>query len=168
MPPTREAPPHAAATRLKRPLVTFFASGAYLGYVPLAPGTAGALLGAVIARVLCIPLWTRAPIVFPMIFALAFVPACYVAGAAESVWGEHDSSHIVIDEIFGMVAALFLLPSGWLWTIAAFALFRLCDILKPWPASYLDRMSGGGGVMLDDLAAGIYANLVLQIARWLL
>lgn len=103
-----------------------------------------------------------------MIFVMAFVVACYVAGAAESIWGEHDSSHIVLDEIFGMIAALFLLPSGWLWTVAAFALFRLFDILKPWPASSFDRMSGGGGVMLDDLAAGIYANLVLQIARRLL
>ena len=167
MPPALEAP-QATATRLKRPLIKFLASGAYLGYLPIAPGTAGALLGVVIARWLCIPLWTRAPAIFPLIFALAFVLACYVAGAAESIWGEHDSSHIVLDEVLGMIAALFLLPSGWLWTVAAFALFRLFDILKPWPASSFDRMSGGAGVMLDDLAAGIYANLVLQIARRLL
>lgn len=147
-----------------RALITFFATGAYVGYVPVAPGTAGSVLGLLLAKFLCASLWTRSPAAFVMLFAILFIGACLIAGAAEKHSGEHDSSHIVIDEIFGMIAALFLNPVGWIWIMAGFGLFRAFDVIKPWPASYFDRMSGGAGVMLDDLAAGIYANLVLQVA----
>jgi phosphatidylglycerophosphatase A len=146
-----------------RPLITFLATGAYTGYVPIAPGTAGSVLGLILAELIFVPIWSRSPTAFLMLFAVLFVGGCFVAGSAEHNSGRHDDSHIVIDEIFGMVAALFLIPSGWLWLIAAFALFRLLDVVKPWPASYFDAMDGGAGVMLDDLAAGIYANLALQI-----
>ncbi len=147
-----------------RALITFFATGAYVGYVPIAPGTAGSVLGLLLAKFLCAPLWTRSPAAFVMLFVVLFIGACLVADAAETYSGEHDSSRIVIDEIFGMTATLFLNPSGWIWILAGFALFRAFDVIKPWPASYFDRMRGGTGVMLDDLAAGIYANLVLQVA----
>jgi phosphatidylglycerophosphatase A len=146
-----------------RPLITFFATGAYLGYAPIMPGTVGAALGLVIGKWLCAPLWTRSPAAFLMLFGVLFVGACFIAGAAEKLVAEHDASQIVIDEIFGIIATMFLNPVGWLPILAGFALFRAFDIIKPWPASYFDRMAGGGGVMLDDLAAGIYANLVLQI-----
>lgn len=148
-----------------RRLITSFATGAYVGYAPIAPGTFGAVLGLVIGKWLCAPLWTRWPAPFLIIFALLFAGACFVAGAAETEVGEHDASQIVIDEVFGMIATMFLNPTSWLPLLGGFALFRLFDILKPWPASYFDRMAGGAGVMLDDLAAGIYANLVLQIVR---
>ena len=146
-----------------RPLITFLATGAYTGYAPIAPGTAGSVLGLLLAELIFVPIWTRSPAAFLMIFALLFVGGCVVAGSAERISGRHDASHIVIDEIFGISAALFLLPSGWPWVIAAFALFRTLDVIKPWPASYFDAMDGGAGVMLDDLAAGIYTNLALQI-----
>lgn len=111
----------------------------------------------------------RSPAVFLMGFAMVFVGACWVAGEAEKIFGAHDSARIVIDEVFGMVATMFLIPVGMVWLVAGFALFRIFDIIKPFPASYLDRhLHGGAGVMLDDLAAGIYANLVLQAARRLL
>jgi phosphatidylglycerophosphatase A len=147
-----------------RNLILFLATGAYSGYVPLIPGTAGSILGVVLARFICARLWMRSPAAFVMLFIVLFVGGCLLAGAAEKYAGEHDSSRIVIDEIFGMIAALFLIPISWIWILLGFALFRLFDVLKPWPASYFDRMSGGAGVMLDDLAAGIYANLVLQVA----
>ena len=71
--------------------------------------------------------------------------------------------------VMGMAAAMFLLPLRWPWMLAAFGLFRLFDILKPYPASLIDRQVGGGvGVMLDDMAAAIYANLILQAAWRLL
>lgn len=147
-----------------RTLVTFLATAAYLGYVPAIPGTAGALLGLLIAWMLA-PLWIKSPAAFLMLYGVVFAGACLVAGAAEHQYGERDSSKIVIDEVLGMIAAICFNPTGWGPMLGAFALFRLFDIVKPWPASYFDRMSGGGGVMLDDLAAGIYANLVLQVVR---
>jgi phosphatidylglycerophosphatase A len=150
-----------------RKLVTFLATGAYLGYVPLLPGTAGSVLGLVLA-VLLAPLWLRSPAAFLMLFGVLFIGACLIAGSAEKHCGEHDASMIVIDEVFGMVAAMCFNPTSRGALLAAFALFRVFDIVKPWPASYFDRMSGGAGVMLDDLAAGIYANLVLQIVRRLI
>jgi phosphatidylglycerophosphatase A len=150
-----------------RTLVTFLATGAYLGYVPLIPGTAGSVLGLILARFL-MPVWRAWPASFAMLFILLFVAGCAIAGAAEKLFDRHDASTIVIDEVFGMIAALAFNPTGWLALAVAFVSFRLFDVLKPWPASYFDRMRGGGGVMLDDLAAGIYANLVLQILRRLL
>lgn len=148
-----------------RRLVIFLASGAYTGYAPIVPGTAGAALGMVLGYFVFAPLWERSPSAFMMLFALLFIGACFVAGAAERVYGEHDNSHIVLDEILGMIATMFLNPTSWGWLGAGFVLFRIFDIIKPWPAHRFDRMEGGSGVMLDDLAAGIYANLVLQVMR---
>jgi phosphatidylglycerophosphatase A len=148
-----------------RSLVTFLASGAGAGYLPLAPGTAGSAVGLILAIFLCEPVWRRSPIAFAILFVALFVAACAIAGAAENYWGEHDSSRIVIDEIFGMIAAMFLNPVRWPIVLAAFLLFRLLDVLKPWPAQYFDRMQGGAGVMLDDLVAAIYTNIALQVLR---
>jgi phosphatidylglycerophosphatase A len=150
-----------------RTVVRFLATGAYLGYTPLAPGTAGSVLGLILGKLIA-PFWVHSAAAFVMLFAVLFAGACLVAGAAEKLYGEHDASIIVIDEVFGMVAAMCFNPTGWIALLAAFALFRVFDIVKPWPAHRFDRMSGGVGVMLDDLAAGIYANLVLQIVRRLI
>ena len=148
-----------------RRLIIFLATGAYAGYVPLAPGTAGAAVGLVIGRAFIATLWQRSPAAFLMMFGVAFIVACIVAGSAEKTLAEHDSPHIVLDENFGMIATMFLNPVSWGCMISGFALFRLFDIIKPWPAHRLEHAPGGLGVMLDDLAAGIYANLVLQIVR---
>lgn len=145
-----------------RTLVTFIATGGYVGYAPVMPGTFGALIGLPIG-IFCSRVWTYWPAAFVGFFSILFVGACYVAGQAEILSSKHDDSQIVIDEVFGMVATMAWLPTGWLWLGVAFGLFRLFDIIKPWPASYFDKMAGGGGVMLDDLVAGIYANLVAHI-----
>ena len=148
-----------------RRLITFLATGGYSGRFPIIPGTAGSLVGLILGQLTLAPLWTRSPAAFLPLFGLLFVGGCLVAGAAERRSGNHDDASIVIDEIFGMIAALFLIPSGWPWLITAFALFRALDVIKPWPASYFDSMHGGAAVMLDDLVAGIYANLALQALR---
>ena len=148
-----------------RSLVIFFSTGAYTGYVPVAPGTAGAFLGLILGYFLFAPIWQHSPAAFLMLFLVMFVAACFAAGSAEKIFDAHDSSHIVLDEILGMIATMFLNPTGWIWLITGFVLFRIFDIIKPWPASRFDRLRGGAGVMLDDLAAGIYANIVLQIIR---
>ena len=148
-----------------RPLIIFLATGAGTGYAPIAAGTFGSALGLILCKWLFAPLWSGSPAAFATAFIVMFILACAVSGRAEMIFGEHDSSRIVLDEIFGMTAALFLNPTGWAWLIGGFVLFRVFDIIKPWPASDFDRMRNGAGVMLDDLAAGIYANLVLQLIR---
>lgn len=152
-----------------RQLVIFFATGAYSGYAPVAPGTAGSIVGLIAGCLVFAPIWRHSPAAFLMVFLIVFVAACWIAGCAERIFAEHDSSRIVIDEILGMVATMFLNPTGGVVLVAGFALFRVFDIIKPFPARLLERqVPGGAGVMLDDLAAAIYANLVLQAARRML
>jgi phosphatidylglycerophosphatase A len=146
-------------------LIRLTATGGYIGYMPAAPGTFGSIEGLVLGWLVFGPIAQRSPIAAIALFVLLFAGGCWIAGRAERILVQHDSSRIVIDEILGMVAAMFMLPTRWPWMLAAFGLFRLFDILKPYPASLIDRqVHGGVGVMLDDLAAGIYANLILQVA----
>ena len=146
-------------------LVIFFATGGGTGYVPVAPGTAGSVLGLLVVRFVFAPLWGYSAATAIVVFVTIFAMACRAAGIAERVFGEHDSSRIVLDEVLGMVATMFLNPIRWPWMLVGFALFRLFDIIKPWPAVRFDRMQGGAGVMFDDLAAGIYANIVIRVIR---
>jgi phosphatidylglycerophosphatase A len=149
-------------------LARFIATGAYLGYMPVAPGTFGSLEGLFLGWFLFGLIWQRSMVASIALFVLLFAVGCWAATRAERIFAQHDSSRIVIDEILGMALAIFLLPMNWPWMLAAFGLFRLFDILKPYPASLIDRrMRDGKGIMLDDLAAGIYANLVLQAVRQL-
>jgi phosphatidylglycerophosphatase A len=85
------------------------------------------------------------------------------AGKMENVWG-HDSSRVVIDEVAGMSMSLLWLPIHWKYIIAAFVLFRFFDIYKPFFISELENIKGGWGVMLDDVLAGVYTNLILQLS----
>jgi len=155
----------SSRVRPMRSIIIFLATGAYTGYAPVASGTAGAALGMVLGWLVFAPLWRHSPAAFLMIFMVLFIGACFVAGSAEKIFEDHDSSHIVIDEVLGMIATMFLNPTSFLWVMTGFVVFRLFDIIKPFPASFFDRRVGGAGVMLDDLAAGIYANLVVRVAR---
>jgi phosphatidylglycerophosphatase A len=92
----------------------------------------------------------------------------WAAGQAEIILGRKDSPSIVIDEIAGFLTAMFMVPSGWLFLLTGFLLFRVFDIFKPWPLRRLEGLHGGFGVMLDDVGAGVYTNIVLQIAAFLI
>jgi phosphatidylglycerophosphatase A len=136
------------------------ATGFGIGFAPLAPGTAGTLIG--------IPLyWALAAMPWPLwlITLLAFTAlAWYVADQAERLFGRKDAPCIVIDEIAGLQWTLFLITPTALHVVLGFILFRFFDILKPFPARrFQDRLPGGLGVVGDDFAAGIWGNLVLQI-----
>ncbi len=148
-----------------RQVIIFLASGAYTGYSPFAPGTAGSVVGLIIGYFFCAPMWQHEPMMFVLIFAAVMFLSCLIAGRAEEIFSEHDSSKIVLDEVLGMIATMFLNPLGWVSLLGGFILFRLFDIIKPFPADLIDRkMPGGPGVMLDDLFAGIYANIILRIS----
>lgn len=147
-----------------RSVVIFFATGFGSGFSPIAPGTAGSIVGALVVGLVFGPLWRRSVTLALLVFAIVFIASCRIAGEAERIFNEHDSPKIVIDEVLGMAATMFLNPLGWQYMAAGFLIFRLFDIIKPPPARWIDREVGGGaGVMLDDLAAAVYANLALQL-----
>jgi phosphatidylglycerophosphatase A len=147
-----------------RSLILFFATGFGSGYAPVAPGTAGSVVGMALVWIVWRPLWMRSPWLCLLIFGIAFVIACAIADRAEQIFDNHDDSRIVLDEVLGMAATMFGNPITFLWLMLGFLLFRVADVIKPWPASMIDRrMRNGWGVMLDDLAAAIYANIVLHV-----
>ena len=97
----------------------------------------------------------------PIVLFIFFI-GTWASKAVEKKWG-HDSNRIVVDEVLGMAVSLFLIPVQWKYVLAAFLLFRFFDILKPLLIRKAETLPGGWGVMTDDLLAGIYANLILQL-----
>ena len=138
---------------------TLFATVLLTGYSPVAPGTVGSL----VALVLIVPLAKCAPEIWIAIIVSLTAIGIYTATHAEAVYG-HDASQINIDEFVGMCIALFALPKTLVVVSAAFFLFRLFDIIKPFFIDRLQRLPKGWGVMADDILAGLYTNVLLQIA----
>ena len=151
--------------RLLRHPVDFLALGFGSGLVPLAPGTAGTV-AAIPVFLLLQPL--------ALTYYLALVLLLFVAGVAICAHtaqrlGVHDHPGIVWDEIVGYLVTMAFAPAGWQWVAAGFVLFRLFDIVKPWPINWCDRkLQGGLGIMLDDLLAGVFAAAVLQVLVYFL
>ncbi len=139
--------------------VHLFAFGFGSGLSPWAPGTAGTLVAAAI--------WLALPD-FSMPLALllsgvAVAAGVWICGRSAARLGGGDHPGIVWDEFAGCWITLALAPAGWGWALAGLALFRLLDIVKPWPIKWLDRdLQGGLGIMLDDVVAGIMAALCMQ------
>ena len=135
------------------------------GRSPVAPGTVGSAAAIVLA--VLIERWTGlAPIWFALLAALLFWPATWAAGVAARESQRKDPQFVVVDEVIGQWISLAGAPAlNWKSYLAAFALFRLFDILKPPPARQLERLPGGIGINADDVMAGIYAALVLFVAR---
>ena len=139
-------------------------TGLGVGYAPLAPGTVGSLLGLALFALLHLAAGPPAALVGTLVVtALGF----WSAGAGERRFGVRDPGQVVIDEIAGQMLALLLLPFTAGVVAAGFLLFRLFDILKPFPVRRLEALPGASGIMADDLMAGLYANLILQaLVRW--
>jgi phosphatidylglycerophosphatase A len=143
-----------------RRFVIFFATWGGTGYSPVASGTVGSLaaipLYLLLAR-LSLPLYIVTLLAF-------FFFSCWVAGVAEGIFNEKDSGKIVIDEVVGYLVTMTGVPLSWQGVLLGFCLFRFFDISKIEPAGFFDRhMKNGYGVVLDDVAAGIYACLALHI-----
>lgn len=139
------------------------------GFSPVAPGTAGALLAAVVWYVLSFFLSASVLLWLTVVLVLLFtVAGVWAADRLASVWGE-DPSRVVVDEMVGTWIALLAAPAGHLWYgLAAFGLFRLFDIWKPLGIRRMESLPGGIGVMMDDVLSGVYGFVVLIVVRWLL
>ncbi len=150
--------------RVPDALILFIAEGAYSGKSPVAPGTAGTLA----AVLLYLGLRDTGSFLYIVITVLVCVGGTWAAGRAEEILGCKDCPSIVVDEIAGYLISMFMVPAGWGFIAAGFFLFRLFDITKPWPLYGLQKINGGFGVMLDDIGAGVYTNILLQAAGYLL
>lgn len=145
-----------------RTVVEWLACWFGLGKIPFAPGTFGTLGAIPLVYVLT----QLGPIPY-MIGTLVFiVGAVFIAQAFETFHGTHDPSQIVIDEVAGFLVSMTWVPLSWPFWLAGFVLFRILDILKPFPIGELDRrIKGGLGTVIDDVAAGLVVNVLLQF--WL-
>lgn len=145
---------------LREETIVFLATGFYIGNIPFAPGTFGSLFGLPFCFILAELKLTQA-IVGTVLFILF---AIWISKNAEKLLKRSDPGCIVIDEIAGMMVALIGLPFNLTTAVIGFILFRILDILKPFPIRILDkRVSGGLGVVADDVVAGIFANLLLRV-----
>jgi len=142
-------------SRLILPLATWGGTG----YLPVAPGTW--------ATVATLPLWWLLTHLGLLGYALAWtgllVVAVVVAGPAQSLLGRVDHSAIVIDEAVGLLVALAGVPLRWPWILTGVLLFRVLDIVKPWPANWFNRGTTGLDVVMDDVVAGVMARVVLGL-----
>ena len=140
--------------------ILFLGSGTYLGYIPLASGTFGTLWG--------LPLyyWLSAVSIRGQIFIVfgSICLAIYIAGRAEKILAVKDPSQVVIDEIVGYLTAMIGIPFSWTGAIVGFFIFRLMDILKPYPIRKIDQnLPGGWGIVLDDVLAGVYSLIIVRL-----
>jgi phosphatidylglycerophosphatase A len=145
-------------------LILLLASGLGAGFSPVAPGTVGTLVAIPIELVLS-PI--RSP-VYELTILTFFFFSSWIADRAQNHWQKRDDRRIVIDEIMGYFLTMLWIPKTLFFISVGFLLFRLLDIVKPFPCRQLEKVRGGFGVVLDDVFAGIYANVALQILRILI
>lgn len=143
----------------------FLAFGFGSGLSPKAPGT----FGTIAALPFVFLLQAISIYIYIAVLVIGFAIGVYLCEHASKVMGVHDHGGIVWDEFIGMWLAMLAVPLGWQWLLAGFVLFRIFDIAKPWPIGWLDKkVSGGFGIMIDDVLAGLYALLILQLAAFYL
>jgi len=137
----------------------FLATTLYTGYFPVAPGTVGAAAAVLL-------LWfvgmDQGFLLLGLVLLTTLI-GVWAAGRAEALWQETDPGRVNLDEVAGMMVSLLFLPRTGVVFILAFVAFRVFDILKPVPVSTAERLPRGWGIMADDIVAGIYANIVLQL-----
>ena len=136
----------------------FIASVCFMGYLPVAPGTLGSLAGLFVYQFIY-----NDPVISGIFILISIMLGLLTAGKVAKLFGEIDPSEIVIDEFAGMLLSVYLLPLTMGYMVSAFLLFRFFDIVKPKPISTMEKLNGSLGIMADDIMAGLYANLILQV-----
>lgn len=143
-------------------MIRFLATGFYSGLSPVGPGTAGTLVAIPLVLLLSL----LGPLGYTTATFLSILAAVYVAHVYEHEKKTHDLPEVVVDEIVGFFVTMALVPTTPIFLFLGFVLFRAFDILKPYPISYIDRkVQGGFGVVLDDVAAGLVSNVILQVIQ---
>lgn len=137
----------------------FVASAGYVGFAPIAPGTWGAALGLALHVAIR---WTGSQWLELLVVAMIFAAGLWSAGHVERELGK-DPAAVVVDEVLGMLLTLALLDVTVAGAVTGFVIFRVLDIIKPFPAARFEHIKGGMGVMLDDVMAGLYSNLALRL-----
>ena len=149
--------------KFRQRAVLFVATGFFIGTVPFAPGTFGSIIGLPICFLI-----SRLNIWLALLCTILFILfAIGLAAAAERILKKKDAGEIVIDEIAGMMVTLVGIPFTSKTVIAGFIIFRAFDILKPFPIRFIEKVTGGSGIVLDDVMAGLYANLILRLAIYM-
>lgn len=137
----------------------FIATCAFIGYVPVAPGTFGSAAGLVVFFAVR---GTGSASLELAAIVIVFAVGVWSGTVAERHLGDVDPAPVVIDEVAGMLITLAFLPVDLTGTLVGFLIFRLFDVVKPWPSSRLERLPGGFGIMADDAMAGVYGQLVMR------
>lgn len=153
---------HNVKITIRTPM-QFLASGFGSGCAPIAPGTFGTAAS--------IPVWILlsflSPIPYAMVVIATFLLGWYVSEKASQELGVHDHGGIVIDEFVGFFITMFLVPLSWINILLGFILFRIFDVIKPWPIKVIDqKVKGGFGIMIDDVFAGVMALICMHIILW--
>lgn len=137
----------------KKPFYVWIASVFGLGFIPSGmPGTVSSFAACIVSVFVDVPMWA---------ILLVTVIGVWSTGLSEKFYNMKDPSFLNIDEVPGMWITIYLLPAGFI--IPGFFLFRLIDILKPWPVSAMEKLPGGWGIMADDVVGGVMSNIILQV-----
>lgn len=134
------------------------ASVFYMGYLPVAPGTLGSLAAVLLYYFIC-----RNTIMMSAVILVIIILGFVTSGRVEKIFGEKDPDEIVIDEFAGMLISLYRIPPVMGYVVTGFLLFRFFDIVKPKPIRDLEKLKGSMGIMSDDIIAGVYTNIALQV-----
>jgi len=148
-------------------MITLFSTGFYTGYFPFASATFSTLTFGIATYLL---LSNLSPYSYAALTLVLFFLAVWLSDKSEEIFKKKDCSYIVIDELVGFLITMFLLPFSWIYLVMGFFFFRFFDIIKPPPANFFNnRKKGGLDVVLDDVIAGIYSNVALQLLHyWIL
>lgn len=143
-------------------------TGFYSGYVPVAPGTAGSVVGMALYFIEYLIFGQLHWSVNLIAVLILLYPSGKICGYGEIFFGKKDPGPVVWDEIIGYWVSMLLLPFNWKTALAGFCIFRIMDIVKPFPAYNLQKLKGGLGILIDDVIAGIYTCIVLHLGVFLL
>lgn len=146
---------------MKNLFVKIIATGFGLGYTPIISGTIGSLLGILLFYIM---LLFEVPVFISVfILILLFFLGLITSTKAEKIFNKKDPRQIVIDEVVGCLLYVLLIPYNIWYIILGFIIYRFLDIIKPYPANWVQRLHGGWGIMLDDIVAGLYTGVIIRI-----